>query len=140
MVSIDDIRTAATRIAGRVHRTPVLTCRAIDALAGATFFFKCENLQHVGAFKARGACNAVFSLSDEESQAGVVAHSSGNHAAALARAATLRRIGAHIVMPHNSSAVKIAAVTLENWMLFDVDLNVQVARWPAVLAGLTFVG
>ncbi len=109
-VTIDDIHGAAARIRSHVIRTPAITAPLIDEDVGAELFFKCENLQHVGAFKARGACNAVFSLSDEDAAAGVVAHSSGNHAAALARAATLRGIAAHIVMPRNSAAVKIEAV------------------------------
>ena len=109
-ITIDDIRAAADLIRPHVIRTPVITAPLIDDMLNAELFFKCENLQHVGAFKTRGACNAVFSLSHEEAAAGVVAHSSGNHAAALARAAKLRGIVAHIVMPHNSAAVKIEAV------------------------------
>ena len=109
-VTVDDIRSAADRIREHVIRTPVVSAPLINDLLDCEVFFKCENLQHVGAFKARGACNAVFSLTEPEAAAGVVSHSSGNHAAALARAATLRGIAAHIVMPHNSAAVKIAAV------------------------------
>lgn len=105
-----DVRSAAVRIRDSVIRTPVVTAPLIDELLQAEIFFKCENLQHIGAFKARGACNAVLSLTAEEAAAGVVTHSSGNHAAALARAAALRSIQAHIVMPHNSAAVKISAV------------------------------
>ncbi len=108
--TIDDIRAAARRIEPYVHRTPVATCASIDAIAGASLFFKCENLQKVGAFKARGATNAVFSLSDEDAEPGVCTHSSGNHAAALARAAGLRGIPAHIVMPSSAPPVKKAAV------------------------------
>ncbi len=81
--TLKDIREAHTRIKPYIHRTPVLTCRAIDDMLGATLFFKCENLQKVGAFKIRGACNAVYSLDDTGSENGVAAHSSGNHAAAL---------------------------------------------------------
>lgn len=110
MVSFEDIRQAATRIAGRVHRTPVLTCAAIDGLAGASLFFKCENFQKVGAFKMRGATNAVLSLDDDEAARGVATHSSGNHAQALALAARLRGIPAFIVMPSNAPAVKRVAV------------------------------
>lgn len=109
-ITFDDIVTAAKRIHGFVLRTPVVTCDRVNASVDAEVFFKCENLQHVGAFKARGACNAVLSLSDQAAAAGVVTHSSGNHAAAVARAALLRGITAHIVMPHNSAQVKIAAV------------------------------
>jgi len=93
-----------------VHRTPIMTCEALDRLAGARLFFKCENLQKAGAFKSRGACNAVFSLSEKQARRGVLTHSSGNHAAALARTARLRGIPAHIVMPQNSRRVKIDAV------------------------------
>jgi len=108
--TIDDIRDAARRIEPYVHRTPVATCASIDAIAGMTLFFKCENLQKAGAFKARGATNAVFSLDDNEAAPGVCTHSSGNHAAALARAAGLRGIPAHIVMPSSAPPVKKAAV------------------------------
>lgn len=108
--TLDNIRSAAERIQGNIFRTPVINSAAIDKAAGAEIFFKCENLQRIGAFKARGACNAVLSLSPEEAEAGVVTHSSGNHAAALARAAAMRGITAHIVMPGNSAAVKTAAV------------------------------
>lgn len=100
------IRAAHARIAPHVHRTPVLTCRSIDAETGAQLFFKCENFQKVGAFKARGAINAVFSLNDEEAQRGVVTHSSGNHGAALAYAARQRGIAAWVVMPENAPKVK----------------------------------
>lgn len=97
-------------IAGKVHRTPVMTCRTIDALAGRRVFFKCEHFQKVGAFKFRGACHAVSRLSDEEARRGVVTHSSGNHAQALALAAKERGIPAYVVMPETSSPVKRAAV------------------------------
>jgi len=107
---LETIRQAHERIKPYIHRTPVLTSAAVDEMCGATIFFKCENLQKVGAFKARGACNAVFSLDEETASRGVVTHSSGNHAAALAFAAALRGIPAHIVMPSNSPAVKKAAV------------------------------
>jgi threonine dehydratase len=93
-----------------VHRTPVLTSRSLDAVAEATLFFKCENLQKVGAFKARGACNAVFSLDNAEARRGVVTHSSGNHGAAVAWAAARRGIPAWVVMPENSAEIKKAAV------------------------------
>jgi threonine dehydratase len=104
------IREAAARIGPHAHRTPVLTSRTLDERFGASLFFKCENLQRVGAFKFRGAANAVFSLSDAEAVRGVATHSSGNHAQALALAARLRGIPAHIVMPDNSPAVKVEAV------------------------------
>ena len=105
-----DIRQTAERIKPYAHRTPVATCTALNNRTGAQVFLKCENLQRVGAFKFRGACNAVFSLSNEEAKAGVATHSSGNHAQALALAAGLRGIPAFIVMPDNAPAVKKAAV------------------------------
>jgi threonine dehydratase len=89
----------------------VLTCASLDAMIGARLFFKCENFQKVGAFKFRGACNAVFSLSEEEARRGVATHSSGNHAAALSLAARLRGIPAHVVMPSTSRTIKQAAVS-----------------------------
>jgi threonine dehydratase/serine racemase len=100
------VRAAAERIAKLAHRTPVHTCATLDRLAGRSLFFKCENLQKVGAFKFRGACNAVMKLPDDMARRGVVTHSSGNHAQALALAAKLRGIPAHIVMPSNASVVK----------------------------------
>lgn len=93
-----------------IHRTPVLTCQSINALMGCKLFFKCENFQKVGAFKFRGAVNAVFSLDEKAALAGVGTHSSGNHAAALALAAKIRGIQAHIVMPSNAPDVKKIAV------------------------------
>jgi threonine dehydratase len=108
--TLTDIRQAAGRIRPYAHRTPVLTCASLDQQVGAQVFMKCENLQKVGAFKFRGACNAVFSLTDEEAARGVATHSSGNHAQALALAARLRGIPAYIVMPENAPAVKKAAV------------------------------
>lgn len=108
--SVADIQAAAARIAPHVHRTPVFTCAALDRCAGATLAFKAEPLQKVGAFKARGAVNAVFSLSDAEAACGVATHSSGNHAAALAYAARRRGIAAHVVMPRTAPPVKRAAV------------------------------
>jgi threonine dehydratase len=104
------IRAAAARIAPHVLRTPVLRADALDALTGASLVFKCENLQKVGAFKARGACNAVFALGAAEAAHGVVTHSSGNHGAALAWAARERGIPAYIVMPDNAPAIKVANV------------------------------
>jgi threonine dehydratase len=104
------IREAHARIRPHIHRTPVLTSARLSAECGGKIFFKCENLQKIGAFKARGATNAVFSLSDNAALRGVVTHSSGNHGAAVARAALLRNIPAHIVMPSNSAKPKIRAV------------------------------
>jgi Threonine dehydratase len=108
--TLDDIRAAAKRIKPYIHRTPVLTNESLNEKVGAKVFLKCENFQKVGAFKFRGACNAVFSLSDEQAARGVSTHSSGNHAQALALAARLRGIPAYIVMPNNAPAVKKAAV------------------------------
>jgi Threonine dehydratase len=105
-----DIRQAAERIRPYAHRTPVLTNESLNQQVGARVFLKCENLQKVGAFKFRGACNAVYSLTDKEAARGVCTHSSGNHAAALALAAKMRGIPAYIVMPNNAPAVKKAAV------------------------------
>jgi threonine dehydratase len=108
--TIDDIVKATARIRPYAHRTPVLTCASLDRQVNAKVYLKCENLQKVGAFKFRGACNAVFSLTDEQAQRGVATHSSGNHAQALALAAKLRGIPAYIVMPENAPSVKKAAV------------------------------
>lgn len=110
MLDLDAIRRAHDRIRSSIHRTPVLTSARFDAASGASLFFKCENFQKVGVFKARGATNAVFALDEETAKRGVATHSSGNHAAALSRAAKLRGIAAHIVMPSNSSKVKVRAV------------------------------
>src|SRR3954463_9370707 len=104
------IRAAHERIRPHIHRTPVLTSERLNAACGSRLFFKCENFQKAGAFKSRGAVNAVFSLDDFTVRRGVATHSSGNHAAALARAAKLRGIPAHIVMPSNSSKAKVRAV------------------------------
>jgi threonine dehydratase len=109
-LTMQAIREAHARIRDKIHRTPVMTSEVLDGLAGNRLYFKCENLQKVGAFKARGATNAVFLLTDAEAARGVVTHSSGNHAAALARAARLRGIPAYIVMPNNSPQAKQAAV------------------------------
>jgi len=104
------IRAAHARVRPHVHRTPVFTCAAIDAEAGARLWFKAENLQKIGAFKARGASNAVFSLPDDVARRGVVTHSSGNHGAAIAYAASRRGIPAWVVMPEGSAKVKQANV------------------------------
>ncbi|GAB4136944.1 MAG: pyridoxal-phosphate dependent enzyme [Planctomycetota bacterium] len=110
MTSFPDVLEAARRIRGFVHRTPVLTSRTLDAELGAEVFCKCENLQKVGAFKARGAANAVLALRDEEAPRGVITHSSGNHAAALAYAAGLRSLRCTVVMPRTAPRPKIEAV------------------------------
>ena len=104
------IEAAAARIVAHAHRTPVLRSRSLDALAGAELHFKCENLQRAGAFKFRGACNAVWSLGDAEAARGVVTHSSGNHGAALALAARTRGIPAYVVVPDGAVKSKLAAI------------------------------
>ncbi len=109
-IDLDRIRAAHERIRAYIKRTPVMTSSRLDAASGASLFFKCENFQKIGAFKARGATNAVFSLDDVTARRGVATHSSGNHGAALARAAKLRDIPSHIVMPSNSAKVKVRAV------------------------------
>ncbi len=109
-VNFEDVRAASARIAPHIHRTPVLTSELLDEMAGARLFLKCENFQKTGSFKIRGATNAVLSLSEDDAKRGVVTHSSGNHAAALSRAARRRGVPAWIVMPSNAPAVKKAAV------------------------------
>ena len=109
-LDLDRIGAAHERIRARIHRTPVLTSERLNAASGASLFFKCENFQKIGAFKARGATNAVFALDDATARRGVATHSSGNHGAAVARAARLRGVPAHIVMPSNSAKVKIRAI------------------------------
>lgn len=106
----EDILRAHERIKPFIHHTPVFTSDSINAITGGDLFFKCENLQKVGAFKFRGACNAVFSLSDQEAARGVCTHSSGNHGAALALAARMRGIPAYIVMPETAPEIKKKAV------------------------------
>ena len=110
MTTIQDVRAAAERIRNHVHRTPVLTSTTLDRELGAEVFVKCENLQKIGAFKARGACNAVMALDDAAAARGVVTHSSGNHAAALAYAASARGVPCYVVMPETAPKVKVAAV------------------------------
>lgn len=105
-----DVQKAAARIAPHAHRTPIMRCTAIDEMVGASLHFKCENLQKVGAFKFRGACNTLLSLSEAELANGVATHSSGNHGAAVALASQLRGTSSVVVMPNNTSAVKQAAV------------------------------
>jgi len=109
-ISLADVQAAAERIAGWAHRTPIMTCATLDQLAGRSLYFKCEQFQKVGAFKFRGAANAVLKLSETDAKKGVVTHSSGNHAQALALAAKLRGIPAHIVMPSNATPAKRRAV------------------------------
>jgi len=108
--SFADIKKASELIRQHANRTPVFTSRSVNERAGASIYFKCENFQRVGAFKFRGACNAVFSLNEEEAQKGVATHSSGNHAQAVALAAKMRGIPAFVVMPENAPKVKVKAV------------------------------
>lgn len=127
---LDAVCAAHDRIRHFIHRTPIFTCKAINDRCQATIFFKCENLQRVGAFKFRGACNAVFSLDDAEAERGVVTHSSGNHAAALALAARMRGIPAYIVMPRNAPAIKRQAVQSYGGIITECD-STQEAREAA---------
>src|SRR3954471_6183664 len=129
-IDLARIREAHARIRAHIHRTPVLTSSRFDVATGASLFFKCENFQKVGAFKARGATNAVFALDDETARRGVATHSSGNHAAALARAAKLRGIAAHIVMPSNTLKVTVRAVEGYGGRIFFCEPN-QLAREEA---------
>lgn len=105
-----DVLAAAARIAPHAHRTPVLTSGSLDELTGARLYFKCENFQRSGAFKFRGACNAVWAMDEATAARGVVTHSSGNHGAALALAARGRGIPAHVVVPEGAVASKLAAI------------------------------
>ncbi len=107
--TFDDVTDAAARLVGAAHRTPVLTSRTADARTGATLFFKCENFQRMGAFKFRGAYNAIAHFDAEQRKAGVITYSSGNHAQAIALAAKLAGIRATIVMPHDAPAAKLEA-------------------------------
>jgi threonine dehydratase len=125
------IREAHARIRDKINRTPVMTSQTLDGLAGGALFFKCENFQKVGAFKARGATNAVFLLAEDEARRGVATHSSGNHAAALARAAKLRGIPAHIVMPTNVPRSKEASVRRYGGKITRCEPTIQ-AREAAV--------
>lgn len=127
----DDVSAAQARIEPYVHRTPLLTSSYLDQLCGAELFFKCENLQKVGAFKARGAVNAVFGLSDAEAAKGVATHSSGNHAGALSYAAMRRGIEATVVMPHNAPAAKKAAVRSYGGRIIECEPT-QAAREAAL--------
>jgi threonine dehydratase/serine racemase len=108
--TLQAVQDAAARIAPHIHRTPLLTCATLDRAAGRKVFLKCENLQKVGAFKFRGACNAVFTLPEADASRGVVTHSSGNHGQALALAARVRGITAHVVLPDNAASVKARAL------------------------------
>lgn len=137
------IEAAAARIAPHAQRTPVLRSRTLDALAGAQLFFKCEHLQRVGAFKFRGACNAVWSLDEDEARRGVVTHSSGNHGAALALAARTRGIPAHVVVPQGAVRAKLAAIEAYGATLHEcvptMAAREQTAARVRASTGATFV-
>ncbi len=123
----DDVLAAATRIAGHADLTPVLRSRTLDAMAGCQLLFKAEHLQRGGAFKFRGACNAVWSLSEAEAAHGVVTHSSGNHGAALALAARTRGIACHVVVPDGAVAAKLANIQRHGATLWRCEAT-QAAR------------
>jgi threonine dehydratase len=120
-VTLEDIQAAHRRIIDHVHRTPVIHSRLLDRHSGSEVHFKCENLQKAGAFKARGALNAVLGLPQKQQAAGVATHSSGNHGAALAMAAGARGMPARIVMPENAPAVKKAAVRTYGGEIFECE-------------------
>lgn len=125
--TLDDLRDAAARIAGIAHVTPVLRSRSLDALAGCELYFKAENLQRAGAFKFRGAANAVYSLSDEQAARGVVTQSSGNHGAALALACQLRGIACTVVVPSTAPRIKREAIARHGARIVDCEVA-QAAR------------
>lgn len=118
---IEDISAAHARILPHIDHTPILTSEFLDSTFGCELFFKCENMQKVGAFKARGACNAIFSLNDVQSSGAVATHSSGNHGAALSMAATKRGIAAHVVMPSNSPQCKKEAVARFGGLIIECE-------------------
>jgi threonine dehydratase len=140
---LSDIQEAAKRIAPYAHETPVFTSKILNEMSGAELYFKAENLQRVGAFKFRGATNAVFSLADSDAQRGVLTHSSGNHGGALALAAQLRGIGATIIVPRNAPPVKMAAIRSYGARIIECDptLKARHETAAAVLAesGATFI-
>lgn len=121
---VDDVLAAAARIAAHACVTPVLRSRTIDAMTGATVSFKAEHLQRSGAFKFRGACNAVWALDDEQARRGVVTHSSGNHGAALALAARTRGIACHVIVPEGAVAAKLANIGRHGATLWRCDASI----------------
>ena len=139
----DDVLAAARRIAPHALRTPVRRSRTLDALVGAELHFKCEPLQRAGAFKFRGACNAVWSLDDATAAAGVVTHSSGNHGAALALAAKTRGIPAHVVVPQGAVRTKLAAIAASGATLHEcaptMAAREEMAARVQAQTGATFV-
>lgn len=123
--SLAEIKAAHARIQAFIHRTPILSSTAINEIAGCEIFFKCENFQKVGAFKARGAANAVMKLTAEQKAKGVATHSSGNHAAALARAASVAGIPSYIVMPSNAPEIKKKAVKGYGGEIIECEPNLK---------------
>ena len=124
-LGFDDVLAAAARIVPHAHVTPVLTSRTIDALAGCDLHFKAEHLQRIGAFKFRGACNAVWSLDEDGARRGVVTHSSGNHGAALALAASSRGIACHVVVPEGAVPGKLAAIAAYGAVLHRCEPTIE---------------
>lgn len=137
--TLQDIQTAHDRIRAYIHRTPVLTCQTINKITGAEIYFKCENFQKIGAFKARGGVNAVFSLPKDKLQNGVVTHSSGNHAQAIAFAAALVGAKAYIVMPRTAPKVKKDAVLGYGAEVIDCEPTLD-ARESTVLSVIEKTG
>src|SRR5262249_5600833 len=141
--TFDDVCAAAERIKGYAHRTPVITSRTVNEELGAEVFFKCENLQRMGAFKFRGAFNALSKFTPGQRKAGVVAFSSGNHAQAIALSARLLGIPATIVMPHDAPAAKVAATKGYggNVVIYDryKEDREQIGRDLAARHGLTLI-
>lgn len=129
MISKADIEEAHERIRSYIHRTPVLTSGSVDEMAGCSIFFKCENLQKVGAFKARGAMNAALSLSPEQLKKGLATHSSGNHAQALARAAKILGVKSFIVMPRTAPEIKKQGVLGYGGEIFECDPTLQAREY-----------
>jgi threonine dehydratase len=125
MITKKIIEEAHERIKPYVHRTPIMTSQGIDDIAGCKIFFKCENLQNVGAFKARGAMNAALQLSDEERKKGIATHSSGNHAQAIARAAKMLGIKSYIVMPSTAASIKKKGVEAYGGEIFECEPNLK---------------
>ncbi len=123
--SKEDIIDAHERIRSFIHKTPILTSSSINSLFGCNFFFKCENFQKAGSFKIRGVCNSIFSLNQDEINNGVATHSSGNHASALAYAASLKYIPSYIVMPKNAVASKIKTVEYYGGKIFFCEPDLQ---------------
>ncbi|HEY0743661.1 MAG TPA: pyridoxal-phosphate dependent enzyme [Chryseosolibacter sp.] len=125
MITKETIQAAHERIKPYVHRTPVMTSESINEIAGCEIYFKCENLQNVGAFKARGAMNAALSLSDADRARGIATHSSGNHAQAIARAAKILNIPAHVVMPRTAPQIKKKGVEGYGGKIYECEPNLQ---------------